>query len=259
MKLIIHTVLLLAITLISPLQAQEKVGVVLMHGKMGSASDRSPVGGLANYLRDKDIIVLAPDMPWSGDREFDKSYEDSMLEIDSIVKKLKAQGATKIVVGGHSIGANAAIGYGSRRNGLAGILAIAPGHVPELAGYQRRIDNDWQRAQAMVDAGKGKEKEDFKDRNQGSNSEIEMTAEIYLSWFDPEGPAVMPNNIFEIKPNTPLMWIIGENDRMYDRGPDYAFSQAPEHPKNSYTVVDGGHKDTPETGRKQILNWLKSL
>ena len=242
-----------------PIYAQDKLGVILMHGKMGSASDSSPVGELADYLRGKDIIVLAPDMPWSSDREFDKSFEDSMLEIDSIIKKLKTQGATKVVVGGHSIGANAAIGYGSRREGLTGILAIAPGHVPELAGYQNRIDNDWQRAQAMVDAGKGKEKEDFKDRNQGRNSEIEMTAEIYLSWFNPEGPAVMPENISEIKSNTPLMWIIGENDRMYDRGPDYAFSESPEHPKNSYTVVGGGHKETPDIGRKQILNWLKSL
>ena len=259
MKFFIKIAFIICSLITMPIYAQDKLGVILMHGKMGSASDSSPVGELADYLRGKDIIVLAPDMPWSSDREFDKSYEDSMLEIDSIIKKLKTQGATKVVVGGHSIGANAAIGYGSRREGLTGILAIAPGHVPELAGYQNRIDNDWQRAQAMVDAGKGKEKEDFKDRNQGRNSEIEMTAEIYLSWFNPEGPAVMPENISEIKPNTPLMWIIGENDRMYDRGPDYAFSESPEHPKNSYTVVGGSHKETPDIGRKQILNWLKSL
>ena len=242
-----------------PLLAEDKLGVILMHGKMGSASSSSPVGELADYLRDKDVIVLATDMPWSGDREFDKSYEDAMLEIDGLVNKLKAEGATKVVVGGHSIGANAAIGYGSRREGLAGILAIAPGHVPELGGYQNRIDHDYRRAQEMVDAGKGKEKADFKDRNQGSSSEIEMTAEIYLSWFDPEGPAVMPENILELKPNTPIMWIIGENDRMYNRGPDYAFSNAPELPKNAYVVVEGGHKDTPEYGRDEILKWLNAL
>ena len=242
-----------------PLLAEDKLGVILMHGKMGSASSSSPVGELADYLRDKDVIVLATDMPWSGDREFDKSYEDAMLEIDGLVNKLKAEGATKVVVGGHSIGANAAIGYGSRREGLAGILAIAPGHVPELGGYQNRIDHDYRRAQEMVDAGKGKEKADFKDRNQGSSSEIEMTAEIYLSWFDPEGPAVMPENILELKPNTPIMWIIGENDRMYNRGPDYAFSSAPELPKNAYVVVEGGHKDTPEYGRDEILKWLNAL
>lgn len=259
MKSIIHTVLLLAITLISPLQAQEITGVVLMHGKSGTASDSSPVGQLAQYLRSNDIMVITPSMPWHRERVLDKTYEDSMLEIDQAVKALKNKGATKIVVGGHSMGANAAIGYGTITEGLAGILAIAPGHVPELAGYQSRINNDWQRAQAMVEAGSGNEKEDFKDRNQGSQSEIYVKAKIYLSWFDPEGSAVMPENVAPLKPNTPLMWIIGENERMYNRGPDYAFAEAPDHPKNSYTVVDGGHKETPEIGRKQILNWLKSL
>ena len=259
MKILLRIYLLFFVVSSMPTLAEDKLGVILMHGKMGSASSSSPVGELANYLRGKGMIVLAPDMPWSRDREFDKSYEDAMLEIDGLVNKLKAEGATKVVVGGHSIGANAAIGYGSRREGLAGVLAIAPGHVPELGGYQNRIGHDYKRAQEMVDAGKGKEEDDFKDRNMGRNSEIEMTAEIYLSWFDPEGPAVMPENISQLKPNTPIMWIIGEGDRMFDRGPDYAFSNAPEYPKNAYVVVEGGHKDTPEYGRDEILKWLNAL
>lgn len=259
MKLLSRICFVILVISSMPLLAEGKLGVILMHGKMGSASSNSPVGQLADFLRSNDLIVLAPDMPWSGDREFDKSYQDSMLEIDELINQLKAQGATKIVVGGHSIGANAAIGYGSKREGLAGILAIAPGHVPELAGYQNRIGHDYQRAQEMVDAGNGKEKAYFKDRNQRNNSEIKMTAEIYLSWFDPEGPAVMPENISELKPNTPIMWIIGENDRMFNRGPDYAFANAPEHPKNAYVVVDGGHKDTPEYGQENILKWLNTL
>lgn len=259
MKKILASISLLFLILSSPVIAADKIGIVLMHGKMGSSGSSSPVGQLTSYLKGKGFIVLAPDMPWSKTRSFDKTYEESMTEIDGIVNKLKSMGATKIVVGGHSIGANAAIGYGSRRTGLSGVLAIAPGHVPELRGYQKRIGNDWQRAQEMVDAGKGKEKDDFKDRNQGSNSEIEMRAEVYLSWFNPDGPAVMPQNIVNLNENTPIMWIIGEDDRMNKRGEEYAFEMAPEHPKNAYVVVEGGHKDTPEYGREQILNWLNSL
>ena len=259
MKLIISSALLLFISIIAPLHAQDKIGLVLMHGKSGTASDSSPVGELAHYLRSNNIIVISPDMPWHRERFLDKTYEDSMLEIDVAVKSLKSKGATKIIVGGHSMGANAAIGYGTIRDGLAGILAVAPGHVPDVGGYQKRIGHDWQRARDMVEAGKGKEKAEFKDRNQGENSEMEFTAEIYLSWYDPEGSAVMPDNVSALKPNTPLMWAVGTDDRMYERGEDYAFSEAPEHPKNSYTVVDGGHKATPEVAQEQILNWLISL
>lgn len=259
MKLTISLALLLFISIITPLHAQDKIGLVLMHGKSGTASDSSPVGELADYLRINDIIVITPNMPWHRERILDKSYEDSMLEIDEVVNVLKSKGAKKIIIGGHSMGANAAAGYGSTRDGLAGILTIAPGHIPEVNGYQKRIDHDWQRAQAMVDAGKGKEVAEFKDRNQGSQSEIEVKAEVYLSWFDPEGSAVMPDNVSALKPNTPLMWVVGTDDRMFERGEEYAFSEAPEHPKNSYTVVDGGHRDTPVIAKEQILKWLKSL
>lgn len=259
MKYFISIILLLFTVIISPLHAQEKIGVVLMHGKWGTTSDNSPIGVLSVYLRDKGFLVLTPNMSWHRERLLDKHYEDALLEIDDAIKLLKNKGATKIVIGGHSMGANAAIGYGATRKGLTGILAIAPGHVPEIGGYQRRIDHDWQRAQAMVEAGKGKEKAEFKDRNQGENTEMEFLAEIYLSWYDPEGSAVMPDNISALKPNTPIMWVVGTDDRMFERGEDYAFSEAPEHPKNSYTVVDGGHKDTPENAQEQILNWLKSL
>ena len=259
MKLLLTSIFLLLSTTITPLHAQDKIGVILMHGKWGTASDSSPVGGLADFLRSKGLLISTPDMPWHRERMLDKTYENSMLEIDAAVKTLKEKGATKIVVGGHSMGANAAIGYGATRSGLTGILAVAPGHVPDIGGYQKRIDHDWQRAQKMVDAGKGKETAEFKDRNQGENSEQEFKAENYLSWYDPEGSAVIPDNVSALKPNTPIMWVVGTDDRMFERGEDYAFSEAPEHPKNSYTVVDGGHKETPEIAQEQILNWLKSL
>ena len=259
MKKFISSIALLFLIVSTTSVAEEKIGVILMHGKWGTASDSSPVGELADFLRGKNIIVETPEMSWHRERMLDKDYENSLLEIDEAIKILKSKGTTKIIVGGHSMGANAAIGYGTMRNGLAGILAVAPGHIPEVGGYQKRISHDWQRARDMVEASKGKEKAEFKDRNQGENSEIEFTAEIYLSWYDPEGSAVIPDNVSALKPNTPLMWVVGSDDRMFERGEDYAFSEAPEHPKNSYIVVDGGHKETPEIAQEQILKWLKSL
>jgi dienelactone hydrolase len=62
-----------------------------------------------------------------------------MEEIDRAVARLKSQGAKKIVVAGQSFGANAAIGYGARRDGLAAIMAIAPGHVPERPMFAKRV------------------------------------------------------------------------------------------------------------------------
>lgn len=241
--------------------ADDKTGVILMHGKRGAASPRSPIGKLAQSLADAGFIVIAPDMPWSKSRIWDKNFDESMVEIDGYVEELKGKGVKKIVVGGHSIGANAAIGYGARRKGLSGILAIAPGHVPDIAVFQRRMENDYERAKKLVDAGKGEQRGDFNDSNQGRVLAVNAKAKDYLSWYDPSGPAVMPRNAANLKPNTPLMWIIGEKDTMlrFGRDESYAFNLAPAHPKNSYVVVRGGHRVTPQKGEGEIIQWLKGL
>ncbi len=241
--------------------ARGAVGVVLMHGKGGTAHPNSPVGQLAEALDNAGVIVLAPDMPWHRSRIWDKSFDQAMGEIDKYVAELRRKGAGKIVIGGHSLGANAALGYGARRGGLAGILAIAPGHTPEIRGFQRRTDHDYRRAAQMAANGKGDAFDDFKDFNQGRKSDIRAKASHYLSWYDPEGPAVMPKNAAGLKPNTPLMWIIGKKDVMlkFGRGRHYAFDRAPPHPKSIYVEVLGGHRVTPQKGEDHIIRWLKSL
>lgn len=233
------------------------VGVVLMHGKGGTAKKKSPVGKLKAKLEAAGFEVIAPDMPWHRNRHLAKGYEESMLEIDDAVATLKDRGATKIVVGGHSIGANAAMGYGARRDGLAGILAMAPGHIPGDPGYARNFSDDIAKAKGMVAAGQGGDKTSFGDKNQGRRSDIEASAEDYLSWFDPAGPAVMKQNAANLKAS--LYWIVGEQDGMADRGEAYAYASAPAHPRNAYVVIGGGHKATPTKGAKQIIEWLNGF
>ncbi|NQU69021.1 MAG: alpha/beta hydrolase [Rhodospirillales bacterium] len=241
--------------------AQDGVGIVLMHGKGGTAKPTSPVGRLADALDSAGFMVLAPDMPWSRSRIWDRSFDRAMAEIDTYVTELRRKGAKKIVVGGHSLGANAALRYGARRDGLAGILAIAPGHTPEVRGFQSRMEHDYRRAAEMVANGKGDKADDFRDFNQGRASDVRATAKIYLSWYDPEGPAVMPKNAAGLKPGTPLMWIIGRKDVMlkFGRGRNYAFDLAPSHPRSAYLEVPGGHRATPRKGKDEIIKWLKGL
>ena len=256
---IIFTAALLLLSITMPLHAEDKIGVLLMHGKWGTSSENSPIGGLVDFLGYEGFLVSAPDMPWSRERGLDKSYKDSMLEINEHVKDLRDKGATRIVVGGHSMGANAALGYAARYEGVAGVLAIAPGHIPEIKGFQRKMENDWRRAKHMVDNGKGQDISEFKDVNQGRQTEKTIQASIYLSWFDPQGSAVMPKNTANLKSDTPLLWIIGDEDHMFDRGKDYAFNNVPSHQKNLYVVVNGGHKSTPDEGKNEIIDWLKNL
>ncbi|OJX79479.1 alpha/beta hydrolase [Magnetospirillum sp. 64-120] len=251
-------VFLLALALLlSPLAAQaaDLVGVVLMHGKWGNPNNAITV--LSDKLESAGVLVARPEMPWSRGREYDADYAQAMDEITAAITKLRAKGATRVVVAGHSMGANAALGYAARHDDVAGIVAIAPGHSPEL--FAARLGASIAKAQAMVAQGKGDETAQFDDLNQGKTKPVTCKARVYASYFDTQGPAVMPVNAAAFKRPTPLLWVVGVGDPLYPRGEDYAFNKAPFHPDNRYLVVEGGHMDTPTIAADQIVEWIKGI
>ena len=231
-------------------------GIVLMHGKGGMPGGF--IGTTATALQQAGAKVVMPEMPWSRSRTYDATYEQAMAEIDKAVAQLKAQGATRIVVGGQSFGANAAIGYAARRDGLAGVVALAPGHVPERPGFAQRVAASVAQAKQLVADGKGDLPGTFLDQNQAKTSDVRATARVYLSYFDPNGPAPMPKNAAAMKP-VPFLWVIGQNDPLLAAGPDYAFNRAPRNPKSKYIVVNAGHETTPDVAKADVVAWLRSL
>lgn len=234
-----------------------KIGIVLLHGK-GWTPKSAHLSGLVRDLEKEGFIVITPEMPYSKDREYDKSYEDTVSEIDKHVSELKRRGANKIFIGGHSLGANVALYYAAKTS-IDGVLAIAPGHTPELQGFQAKLENSVERAKKMIGEGKGDKQGRFIDFNQGKTSTIRSTAKIYLSWFDPDGQAVMPKNTAAIKAGTALLWVIGTKDKMYERGQAYAFDKAPSSPNNKYLVVNSDHFNTPNDASGEIIKWLKTF
>jgi dienelactone hydrolase len=248
--------ILLAIFIVAPVcEAGSKIGIVLMHGKNGSPSTPS-VLQLANRLDFEGFIVITPDMPYSRARQYDKSYEDTAVEIDGAVAELKKRGANKIFIAGHSLGANVALYYATIR-AVDGVLAIAPGHQPESSQSQELFKDSVKQAKVLLKEGKGEERVWFQDSNQGINYRIKVAPKIYLSWFDPDGHAVMPKNAATLKPGTALLWVIGTQDRLYKKGSAYGFDNVPANVNNKYLVVNSDHMDTPKDAAEEIVKWLK--
>ena len=163
----------------------------------------------------------------------------------------------KVAVIGHSLGANAAIGYAARRKNLHAVVALAPGHLPEAWALRARTRGAIAEAKKMIAAGKGNVRRSFPDLAQGIPFSINATPEVYLSMFDPEGPAVMPTNAAAI--DAPLLWIVGVADPMVLHGKDYVYGQGTRHPKSKYVVSASMHLSTPYQSRGQIIEWLKGL
>jgi pimeloyl-ACP methyl ester carboxylesterase len=230
-------------------------GVVFLHGKgvWAGAFD----GGIPAALEAEGAVAASPDMPWSLWRIYGATYEEAMREIDAAVASLKAKGATRIVVIGHSLGANAAIGYAARRREVAAVVALSPGHLPETAEMRARTAEAIVQARALVAAG-DKSRHAWPDRIQGIPTLATASPAVYLSMFDPDGPAVIPKNAAALR-GVPLLWVVGQADPIFVRGRDYAFSHASRNPKSRYVEVSAGHLTAPRVARAQVVEWLKSL
>ena len=181
-----------------------EVGVVVVHGKTGSP--RSNVAKLAEALRQRRYLVAAPTMPWARGRIYAASYGEAMRELEGVAAGLRANGARLIFVAGHSLGANAALGFAAGHRGLAGLVLLAPGHFPDDAGYQRHIAPYRQQALRLAEAGRGQVVAVFRDALQGFMIDVRATPLVYLSYVDPEGPAVMSRNAAAIKQPLPVLF-----------------------------------------------------
>jgi pimeloyl-ACP methyl ester carboxylesterase len=249
--------LCLLLLIATPVQAAslQGTGVVFLHGKgvWTGAFD----GGIPAALEAEGAVAASPEMPWSFSRIYGATYDEAMREIDAAVAGLKAKGATRIVVIGHSLGANAAIGYAARRRGVAAVVALSPGHLPETAEMRARTADAIVQARTLLAAGE-QSRHTWPDRIQGVPTFATASPAVYLSMFDPDGPAVIPKNAAALH-GVPLLWVVGDSDPIFGRGRDYAFRRAPRNPKSRYIEVSAGHLTAPWAARSQVVEWLKSL
>jgi len=231
------------------------VGVVFLHGKgvWAGAFD----GGIPAALEAEGAVAVSPEMPWSLRRIYGATYDEAMGEIDAAVAGLKGKGVRRIVIIGHSLGANAAIGYAARRQDVAAVVALSPGHLPETTEMRDRTAGAVKEARTLAVAGE-KSRRIWPDGVQGIPIFATASPAVYLSMFDPDGPAVIPRNAAALH-GLPLLWVVGRSDPIFGRGRDYAFSRAPRNPKSRYVEVSAGHLTAPRVARAQVVEWLKSL
>ena len=236
------------------------LGVVYLHGKGGWPGALN--GGILGALKEQGALVATPEMPWSFHRRYDATFDQALAEIDAAIAGLKSDGAYRIVLIGVSLGANAAIGYAARHPELAGVVALAPGHLPDVGNMRSFVSDAVARAKTLIAEGKGNVRQSFPDMAQGIPLTTTATPSVYLSWFDPEGPAVMPKNaaLMGAAPSpVPLLWVVGKLDPIDRRGPEYAFNALAKNPKSQYVEVIAGHLTTALVARSHVIDWINAL
>jgi len=175
--------------------AQDKLGVIILHGKQGTPTGNQGLGMIASDLQAAGHKVVVPLMPWSrGSWEsINVTVEEALGQLDGYANQLRSQGAGRIVVIGHSLGACVGLAYAVERGTVAGLVMLAPGHNP--AGLYRsndRMRRDIDQARSLVQQGRGNDTVHASDSNQGTNITMSVRAAVYYSWQNPKGLASMP-------------------------------------------------------------------
>lgn len=211
-------------------------GVVLIHGKAGGTG---PLNAIDRQLKSAGAVTTIPRMSWASSY---RTYDETLAEVARAIAAVRAQGARKVALAGHSLGANVSLGYAAKFGGVDAVIAMAPGHRPEF--IVTVAGDSLARAKGMVAAGRGGERARFTDFNQGQTYEITTTAAAYDSFFDPDGPAHMSRTAGRVR--APILWLIGSDDRPAQRVP-----------VGGRTItIAAGHRDTPTKGAGEVVAWL---
>jgi len=247
---------LLLLGAVSAVSAEDKVGVVFLHGKGMPAQYKSLLG----FLEGKGFLVSAPEMPWSKSREYDKPYNEGLNEIDAAVAVLRAQGAKRVLIGGHSMGGNAALYYGTERK-VDGLFLLAPAHIPQSDLFRNAFAASVARAKAQVASGKGAERASFDDMelSGGGAYTVETSAAAYLSYFDPEGSANMERTVTKLAPDIPLFMAVSSKENPNIRAIEDRIYPAIPGDKKKLVEVGVPHRRVPVATQEQLADWLETF
>jgi pimeloyl-ACP methyl ester carboxylesterase len=234
------------------------IGVVIMHGKGGTPTKW--VEPLASGLEQKGYLVANLEMPWSGRRHYDVDVATADKEVDAALEGLRAKGAKKVFVAGHSQGGVFVLHYGSTHP-VDGIIAIAPGGNVGNQAYAREVGDSVERARKLVAEGKGAEKDSFDDY-EGSKGRfsVTVTAASYLSWFDPQGAMNQVKSSKAIDPKVPVLFVAPTRDYpALQRVKSRMFDALPNNPLTRLVEPSASHLEAPAAAMEEIARWTTEV
>jgi|HubBroStandDraft_5_1064220.scaffolds.fasta_scaffold52671_2 pimeloyl-ACP methyl ester carboxylesterase len=244
--------------------AQDKLGVIVLHGKQGRPGQNQGLSVIASNLQSAGAKVVQPATPWDRGawETINLTVEQVLAQLDGYAGQLRAQGASRIVVIGHSLGACVGLAYAVERANLAGLVMLAPGHSVGGGGRRRGsgdLNKDVDRARALIDQGKGNEIMSGSDFNQGNTITMTVRAAIYYAWHDPDGLASMGNEAPRLPATTPLLVVVGEGDPISGRAEGLIYKPAAKNPYSRYVTNGAGHLETPMASSKVTTDWVLGL
>jgi pimeloyl-ACP methyl ester carboxylesterase len=249
---------LLVIASLSAMAQSEPIGIVIMHGK-GGAPTRF-VSDLARALESKDYLVANLEMPWSGRLMFSLPVSKAEVDVDAAVTGLRAKGAKKIFIAGHSLGGVFTIHLAGKQT-VDGVIAIAPGGDAANPFYRGNIAASISRAQQLIAEGKGKEPVQLDDYEGGKGRyQINTVPETFVTWYELDGAMNLTRAARAVYPGTPVLWIAPTRDypALVKSGPGY-FGMLPPNSYTRFYRLESDHLQAPAASVDEIVRWTREV
>lgn len=243
--------------IVQPVAAQSPgIGIVIMHGKGGSPTKH--VADLASSLESKGYLVANLDMPWSGQRDYDANVAAAEKQVEAALDSLRAKGAAKLFVAGHSQGGLFALYFGGRHP-VDGIVAMAPGGSVGSTIFREKLGAAVSQARQLVAEGKGDEKARLLDFESSRGTyPIVATPANYLAWFDPDGAMNQVIAMKNMNPKVPVLFIAPKGDYPgLQKIKQSMFDALPRHPLTKLYEPDATHLGAPSASLDEILRWTR--
>jgi pimeloyl-ACP methyl ester carboxylesterase len=226
-----------------------------MHGH-GEAP--AHVGDLVGALQREGVLAIAPELPWAGRRSYSRSVTDADAQVDAAISNLKDQGARRVYLIGHRLGASYALRYASRP-GVNGVVAIAPDHAPESALYVSSFANEIKRARTYIAQGRPQAQLEFSDLSWDNlRTRASATAQSFLSYFDAAGPMNMTRNAQTLRPDVLVLWIVPQgNPRGIREASIEAYKRLPYHVGSRLIELPIPHSDVVNAAVPSIVGWIR--
>ncbi|MBJ6609743.1 MAG: alpha/beta hydrolase [Candidatus Thiothrix moscowensis] len=202
--------------------------ILLLHGTFAH-NKMEIMQALADLLKEKGYNTLAVNLSFSVDKrpsdmldckiEHKHKHEDAIVELDTWMNWLKEQGASKVVLLGHSRGGNQAAWYAAEKDSalLEKVVAVAPATAdPDKASkeyeerYKKPLADILAEAQKLVDAGKGDTVMELPGLVYCENAKA--TADSVIGYYKTDERRNTPSLLSKIK--KPMLIVMGSADEV---------------------------------------------
>jgi len=193
---------------------------------------------------------------------------DALDELDAWIAWLKEQGATNVVLMGHSISANQVLAYAASRSepAVQALVLLAPntvGHPSSPERYMEDYDSDLQtvlaRAEGLVQAGRGDElmtQTDF-----GFCPKATVSAEAFYDFYEQDNE-FWNAHVFLPRTHVPVLVIAGSMDERQPNIPEHVEPYVDDERVHLTVVEDADHffRDLNiEEAVEAAVNFISSL